>query len=85
MAPLRGANDANVKQMALIALVAPLVTTVVGFLFGARAGAGEAGARTARSETKRAQIEGEIKSQAARGGDAQTLIQDLRNKGLIDQ
>lgn len=81
----RGAYDPNAREMALLAIVAPLITTIFGFLFGARAGAGEAGAQKAELETQQAKVEGELKEAVAAGTPAQALFDSLKAKGLIDQ
>ncbi|MFK5647224.1 hypothetical protein ACI3ET_11940 [Ornithinimicrobium sp. LYQ121] len=43
----RGSFDPNTRLMALLAVIMPLLTTIVAFFFGQRAGAGEGKAETA--------------------------------------
>lgn len=48
----RGAYDPNERFIGLLAVVGPLITTVVGFFFGARAGSSEGRAQAAEARAK---------------------------------
>jgi hypothetical protein len=77
----RGAYDPSDNLMAVLAVVTPLLTTLVGFFFGQRAG--EAGAKVAIGEAQQvnAEIERKLLEEPEKAGKA--LLDDLRSSGLI--
>jgi len=48
----RGAFDPNERLIGLLAVVGPLITTVVGFFFGARAGSSEGREQAAKARAR---------------------------------
>lgn len=73
----RGAYDPAERLIGLLAIVVPLITTIVAFFFGARAGAGEGRSEAARARRGEAEILGRVR---AEGGD---LYDKLKKEGRI--
>lgn len=73
----RGPYDPNSRLLAVLAVVAPLLTTIVGFYFGHRAG--ESG-----KEAVEAKANEQIMEISQKVGDAKPdLLEELRNAGLL--
>lgn len=79
----RGGYDPNGRLLGVLALVSPLLTTVLGFYFGQRAG--EAGTRAvqAQAEQDRTQIANVALTKAAQNRPASELLEELRSRGLV--
>jgi hypothetical protein len=77
----RGGYDENARLLGLLAIVSPLLTTIVGFYFGQHAG--QASGRAAQAESE--QRESEIAKFTAEAGDmpANDLLKELRSRGLV--
>lgn len=77
----RGGFDENARLLVLIAIVSPLLTTIVGFYFGQHAGEASARATEAQARQKDAQIEN-IAMQNP-GKPAGDFVQDLKTHGVL--
>lgn len=75
----RGAFDANARLLALLAVVSPLVTTVVGFYFGQRTGE----ARAEVAETRSTAVLDTAVTVVRGNGTETDLFDALRNKRLL--
>ena len=88
----RGGFDGNARLLTLIAIVSPLLTTVVGFYFGQHAGEASAQAARAQASQKDAQSEAQASQKDAqieliarqnpekRAGD---FVDDLKAHGVL--
>jgi hypothetical protein len=77
----RGGFDENARLLALIAIVSPLLTTIVGFYFGQHAGEASARATQARASQKDAQIE-KIAYQNPNSS-AREFVDELKRQGVM--
>ncbi|GGX87160.1 hypothetical protein [Streptomyces hiroshimensis] len=75
----RGAYDPSARLLGLLAIVSPLLTTIVGFYFGQRAGAASGEAARSEAEKKRAKITSALQAEQQNGA-----LKVLRDKGLVD-
>ena len=79
----RGGYDSNARLLGLIAIISPLLTTVVGFYFGQRAGAAGTRAVQAQAEQEKTQIANlAMKKPEAK---AQDFLEELRSRGLVKE
>lgn len=76
----RGAVDQHKNMIGVIAVISPLVTTIVGFYFGARVGA--AGKEAAETKTA-LETTHAIQQSSMTPEIKENLITELRTKGLI--
>ncbi|MGQ4358846.1 hypothetical protein [Streptomyces sp. SAS_272] len=74
----RASYDPNARLLGVLAIVSPLLTTIIGFYFGQRAG--EATGEAAKSEAKKKQAE--ITTALLDSGETEAL-RFLRGRGLI--
>ena len=79
----RGSFDPNARELAVLAIVAPLLTTVVGFYFGQRTGEAGKAAVVAQASDDKAQIKSTLTDAIASKADAQTALQSLHARGLL--
>lgn len=81
----RGAFDSNTRLLALLAIVSPMMTTLVAFYFGQRAGT--AAADDAKQEAADATRKKDVAIDTAVGNASPetkgTLLQELRRNGII--
>ena len=78
----RGAVNEHENLMATIAVISPLVTTIIGFYFGTRAGA--AGQQAENSQKRVATTNAILDSTHLGDADTkQNLIDELRSKNLL--
>jgi hypothetical protein len=77
----RGGFDENARLLALIAIVSPLLTTIVGFFFGQHAGEARAQAVQAQANERDAQIENIAKQNPTKN--AGDFVEDLKTHGVI--
>lgn len=73
----RGAYDPNERYIGLLAIVAPLITTIVAFFFGARAGAGEGRTEAAQARASKSELAARVMEKD------KTLYDQLRDEGRI--
>jgi hypothetical protein len=74
---LRGGFDPNARLVGLLALVSPLLTTVVGFYFGQRAGDASATAADAQKEQALRTV-----TQLAQQAEGDEFLHELQARGL---
>jgi hypothetical protein len=77
----RGGFDENVRLLALIAIVSPLLTTIVGFYFGHQVGDAKARAVQAQASERDAQIENIANQNPTKS--APDFVQDLKTHGVL--
>jgi hypothetical protein len=77
----RGGFDENARLLALIAIVSPLLTTIVGFYFGQHAGEASARAAEAQASQKDVQIENIAKQNPNKPAGA--FVDDLKAHGVL--
>lgn len=70
----RGGYDPNTRLMALLAIVVPLLTTIVAFYFGQKAGAGA-------SEAEKEKVVAQVQAISSQGNQELTDLQELLKKG----
>lgn len=73
----RGAYDPAERLIGLLAIVVPLITTIVAFFFGARAGAGEGRSEAARARQSKAELANRVRD------NDEDLYQSLKQEGRI--
>lgn len=78
---LRGAVDKHKNMLNVIAIISPLVTTVVGFYFGHRAGAAGKEAEKSRAALETTHTIRDVTDMPEE--QKSQLIGDLRRKGLL--
>lgn len=79
----RGGYDGNARLLALLAIVSPLLTTIVGFYFGQHVGAASGQvvqAQAQQRETEIARVAADAKADNKSAGE---LLSDLKDRGLI--
>lgn len=74
----RAAYDPNTRLLGVLAIVSPLLTTVIGFYFGQRAGEATGEAAKSKAEMKQAEIATALFDSGDTGA-----VQVLRDQGLI--
>ncbi|HWG94598.1 MAG TPA: hypothetical protein VNU66_10275 [Mycobacteriales bacterium] len=74
---LRGGYDPNARLVGLLALVSPLLTTIVGFYFGQRAGGAQADAADAEKEQALRAV-----TQLAQQAPGDDFLHELQARGL---
>jgi hypothetical protein len=79
----RGGFDENARLLTLIAIVSPLLTTIVGFYFGHQAGEANARAVRAQANAKDDQIENIANQTESEGMDAKEFVKDLKARGVL--
>jgi uncharacterized protein HemX len=79
----RGGYDPNARLLALLAIVSPLLTTIVGFYFGQRAGEASSRAVQAQAEQEKSQIASVAATMAQRNASASQVLDELAGRGLI--
>jgi hypothetical protein len=77
----RGGFDGNARLLALIAIVSPLLTTIVGFYFGHQVGDAKARAVQAQASERDAQIENIANQNPTKS--APDFVQDLKTHGVL--
>jgi hypothetical protein len=77
----RGGFDENARLLGLIAIVSPLLTTIVGFYFGQHAGEANARAAKAQANEQVAQIQS-IASEDPRKP-TEDFMKDLKTRGVL--
>ncbi len=77
----RGGFDENARLLALIAIVSPLLTTIVGFYFGHQVGDAKARAAQAQATERDAQIENIANKNPTKS--APDFVQDLKAHGVL--
>jgi hypothetical protein len=77
---LRGGYDPDARFLGILAIVTPLLTTIVGFYFGTRAGAGPAEAQVERAK---AATTSAVNQAAAAGRSAAEVKDSLMGQNLI--
>ncbi|MEU5340380.1 hypothetical protein AB0H18_05995 [Streptomyces sp. NPDC020766] len=75
----RGGFDPNTRLLGVIAIVAPLLTTIVGFFFGQRVGQAQGETATQEAQTNQAQI-----ARALYKRQQPDIVEALKSQGLID-
>jgi hypothetical protein len=84
---LRGGFDPNARLLSLLAVVSPLLTTVVGFYFGQRAGAAAQAAAEAENAEQKATVSSIVQRHAQSGmpaaAAAKSLLEELQQRGLV--
>lgn len=73
----RGAYDPNERTIGILAIVAPFVTTIVAFYYGARAGAGEGKAAAARARGREQALASKVEVEN------RPLYDQLKEQGII--
>jgi hypothetical protein len=76
----RGGYDPSNRLVNILAIVSPLITTIVGFFFGQRAGAAGTRAVKAEADQDKTKIANIALETGLAGPD---LLTELRSKGLI--
>ncbi|MFF3398228.1 hypothetical protein ACFYW6_06915, partial [Streptomyces sp. NPDC002659] len=74
----RGSYDPHTRLLGLLAIVSPLLTTIIGFYFGQRAGEASGQAAKNRAQGNQAQI-----AQRLYELGEPEAVQDLKDKGLL--
>jgi hypothetical protein len=80
---LRGSYDANARDLALLAIEAPLLTTVVAFYFGAKSGNDAKQAAVASAAATTARTKNSLTDAAKNGKTAADALTDLHSQGLL--
>jgi hypothetical protein len=75
----RGSFDPNARSLAVLAVVSPLLTTVVGFYFGQRTGEAGKAAVVSQAEADKADIKQTLISEP----DSNKVLEDLHSRGVL--